>query len=95
MFTQLWTHLILPFQVIRENWNLKYSACFVLCPLRQNLTAPYSVSIVSRLRLPPANHLLVRNTDWDPDLRNTSAEIPDKIAICVKPIHFYYNQVNT
>jgi len=79
-------------KVIRENWNLKYSACFVLCPLQQNLTAPYSVSIVSRLRLPPANHLLVRNTDWDPDLRNTSAEIPDKIAICVKPIHFFYNQ---
>jgi len=43
--------------------------------------------------MPPANHLLVRNADWDPDLRNTSAEIPDKIAICVKPIHFYYNQV--
>jgi len=86
---------MLPFQVIRENWNLKYSACFVLCPLRQNLTAPYSVSIVSRLRIPPTNHLLVRNADWDPDLRNASAEIPDKIAICVKPIHFYYNQVNT
>jgi hypothetical protein len=52
------------------------------------------VSIVSRLKLPPANHLLVRNADWDPDFRNTSADIPDKIAICVKPIHFNYNQVN-
>ncbi|PSN34263.1 hypothetical protein C0J52_18765 [Blattella germanica] len=78
--------------VIRENWNLKYSACFILCPLRQNLTAPHSVSIVSRLRIPPANHLLVRNTDWDPDLKNVSAGIPDKMAICVKPIHFNYNQ---
>jgi hypothetical protein len=94
-FLSLLPHLILPFQVIRENWNLKYSACFVLCPLRQNLTAPYSVSIVSRPRIPPSNHLLVRNADWDPDLRNASAEIPDKIAVCIKPIHFYYNQVNT
>jgi len=83
------------FQVIRENWNLKYSACFILCPLRQNLSAPHSVSVVSRLRLPPANHLLVRNADWDPDLRNVSAGIPDKMAICVKPIHFNYNQVST
>ncbi|XP_069697412.1 uncharacterized protein [Periplaneta americana] len=79
-------------KVIRENWNLKYSACFILCPLRQNLSVPYSVSVVSRLRIPPANHLLVRNTEWDPDLKNASAGIPNKMAVCVKPIHFNYNQ---
>jgi hypothetical protein len=39
--------------------------------------------------------MLVRNADWDPDLRNTSAGIPDKMAVCVKPIHFNYNQVST
>ena len=34
--------------IIRENWNLKYSACFVLCPIPSNpLQVPESVSIVS------------------------------------------------
>lgn len=59
-------------KVIRENWNLKYSACFVMCPLKdQNLTVPYAVSIVARLRVPAKNLLIVRNTDQDPEiLRN-------------------------
>lgn len=51
-------------KVIRENWNLKYSACFILCPLRISyLDVPYSVSIVSKLRSPPGNILMLRNTD--------------------------------
>lgn len=83
-------------KVIRENWNLKYSACFVLCPLRiAYLEVPFAVSIVSKLRSPPGNVLLVRNTDWDPDFVNrTVHEIPSKIGICVKPLHFDYDQVS-
>lgn len=51
-------------KVIRENWNLKYSACFILCPLRISyLDVPYSVSIVSKLRSPPGNILMLRNMD--------------------------------
>lgn len=51
-------------KVIRENWNLKYSACFILCPLRISyLDVPYSVSVVSKLRSPPGNILMLRNTD--------------------------------
>lgn len=51
-------------KVIRENWNLKYSACFILCPLRISyLDVPYSVSIVAKLRSPPGNILMLRNTD--------------------------------
>lgn len=51
-------------KVIRENWNLKYSAVFILCPLKLSiLDVPYSVSIVSKLRAPPANILILRNTD--------------------------------
>lgn len=82
-------------KVIRENWNLKYSACFILCPLRISyLDVPYSVSIVSKLRLPPGNNLLLRNTDGDPDFANRSvANIPNKIGVCVKPLHFNYDQV--
>lgn len=84
-------------KVIRENWNLKYSACFILCPLRISyLDVPYSVSIVSKIRMPPSNNLLLRNTDSDPDFLNRSIEsIPNKLAVCVKPLHFNYDQVKT
>lgn len=81
-------------KVIRENWNLKYSAVFILCPLRISyLDVPYSVSIVSKLRSPPGNILMLRNTDSDPDFANRSVtNIPNKIAVCVKPLHFNYDQ---
>ncbi|KAH8249338.1 hypothetical protein KR032_008589 [Drosophila birchii] len=104
-------------KIIRENWNLKYSACFILCPVRAPpLTAPQFVSVVSRLRAPPGNLLTLRNTDQDVDfanpVRNGTAKkgasaplpapaggalpsgdnIPDRIAVCVKPFHFNYDQ---
>ncbi|XP_026480200.1 beta-1,4-galactosyltransferase galt-1-like [Ctenocephalides felis] len=80
-------------KVIRENWNLKYSACFVLCPLRKEIGPPEVVSIVSRLRADPAHLLRVRNTDQDPDFANRSAtDIPKKMAVCVKPFHYHYDQ---
>lgn len=85
-------------QVIRENWNLKYSACFVLCPVTApDVTVPFAVSVVSKLRSPPGNVLLVRNTDDDVDLVNTThiTNIPDKIGICVKPFHFDYDSVRS
>lgn len=88
--------LLVFFQVIRENWNLKYSACFVLCPVSTpDLSVPYAVSVVSKLRSPPGNVLLVRNTDDDVDLVNTThiTNIPEKIGVCVKPFHFDYDSV--
>ncbi|KMY90077.1 uncharacterized protein LOC6732193 isoform X1 [Drosophila simulans] len=99
-------------KIIRENWNLKYSACFILCPVRTPpLAVPHFVSVVSRLRAPPGNLLTLRNTDQDADFAasrapNSSAKrgspvghpppsgdnIPDRIAVCVKPLHFNYDQ---
>ena len=81
-------------KVIRENWNLKYSAVFILCPIRGNSAEiPYSVSVVSKIRAPPGNVLLLRNTDNDPDFVNHSvANIPNEMAVCVKPLHFNYDQ---
>lgn len=81
-------------KVIRENWNLKYSACFVLCPVTApDLRVPYAVSIVSKLKSPAGNIILVRNTDDDPDLANGThiTNVPDKIGVCVKPFHFEYD----
>ncbi|XP_015597945.1 uncharacterized protein LOC107269043 [Cephus cinctus] len=78
-------------KVIRENWNLKYSACFVICPLPKESPAsgkvPHSVSVVARLRAPPTNHILVQNR---PDDR---PKIRESLAICVKPLHYNYNRV--
>lgn len=61
-------------KVIRENWNLKYSACFVLCPLTTSAglngmaadgkeRLPYAVSVVSKLRSPPGNVLRLHHSD--------------------------------
>lgn len=35
-------------RVIRENWNLKYSAYYLLCPLIENYDVPIAVSILKR-----------------------------------------------
>lgn len=71
-------------KVIRENWNLKYSACFVLCPLQPNQTAPFAVSVVVRLFHPPANLLAVNNNYNDTQPVN-------KFGVCIKPLHYEYN----
>lgn len=62
-----------------------------------DVTVPFAVSVVSKLRSPPGNVLLVRNTDDDVDLVNTThiTNIPDKIGICVKPFHFDYDSVRS
>ncbi|KAK9883000.1 hypothetical protein WA026_001212 [Henosepilachna vigintioctopunctata] len=72
-------------RVIRENWNLKYSACFVMCPLLQNQTAPNYVSVVSKKNTIPTNLLEV--TDNYNETRPTN-----KFGVCVKPFHFEYNR---
>ncbi|KAJ8678534.1 hypothetical protein QAD02_014321 [Eretmocerus hayati] len=80
-------------KMIRENWNLKYSACFVMCPVPREPPAkaserlPDAVSIVARLRVAPTNRLLVRNRLGN----RPTARKP--LAICVKPLHYEYNRV--
>lgn len=76
---------------------MKYSACFVLCPVTApGLAVPYAVSVISKIRSPAGNVLLVRNTDDDVDLANTTNFnlIPEKIGVCVKPLHFDYDSVS-
>lgn len=78
-------------KVIRENWNLKYSACFVICPLpKEPPTAdrvPETVSVVARLKAAPTNRILVQNR---PEGRAKDKEL---LAVCVKPLHYDYNRV--
>lgn len=82
--------------VIRENWNLKYSACFVLCPIPSESKAPESVSVISNAsklkgNVTASNQLPVHNFET-----GSGSELPankDEIGVCVKPIHFHYDQV--
>nr|XP_023024276.1 uncharacterized protein LOC111512394 [Leptinotarsa decemlineata] len=73
-------------KVIRENWNLKYSACFVMC-LLTNKTVPTAVSIVARVKDPPSNLLAVIN-----NYNETVTTPQNKFGVCVKPLHFDYNR---
>lgn len=82
-------------KVIRENWNLRYSACFVMCPLRSNMSIPTTVSVVARLKDSPANMLSVINnfneSIWKQSSIYNNAPL-GKFGVCVKPLHFEYNK---
>ena len=84
--------------IIRENWNLKYSACFVICPLKTSSDSkeqfiPESISIIPVESDPDrkiTNRLPVINS------RNggtgTYQINKTDVGVCVKPIHFHYNK---
>ncbi|XP_037293717.1 uncharacterized protein LOC115452130 [Manduca sexta] len=77
-------------KAIRENWNLKYSATYVLCLLRNTGVKPQdtvgaSISVLaSNAPNRPATNLL---TILDTEPR---AGIEDTMHVCVKPFHFSY-----
>ncbi|XP_066263033.1 beta-1,4-galactosyltransferase galt-1 [Euwallacea similis] len=77
-------------KVIRENWNLRYSACFVMCPLKLNMSVPTAVSVVARLKDVPTNVLNVINNFNESTLIKPS--FIGKFGVCVKPLHFDYNK---
>lgn len=81
-------------KLIRENWNLRYSAFFLLCPLPPSMAGetPLWVS-VQRLndRSLPRNVLVIHRKDESaPDRRPYEDR---ELAVCVKPIHYEYNKV--
>ncbi|XP_022917015.1 uncharacterized protein [Onthophagus taurus] len=79
-------------KVIRENWNLKYSACFLLCPLDKDHQIPSAVSIVSRIWNSPSNLLTVMNNRNDTHRTGTTTNGGITLNVCVKPLHFEYNK---
>ncbi|CAH2037521.1 unnamed protein product, partial [Iphiclides podalirius] len=77
---------------IRENWNLKYSATYVLCLLRDSGVKPQetvgaSLSVVanSSPNRPPTNLLTVLDTE-------PKSGIEETLHVCVKPFHFSYSR---
>lgn len=83
-------------KLIRENWNLKYSAYFIMCPLDNNNPVPDAVSVILKHNrdsesILPANRLIVRN---HPKFRARSKQSnSNNIAICVKPMHYHYDKL--
>nr|XP_045601095.1 uncharacterized protein LOC123759891 [Procambarus clarkii] len=81
-------------KIIRENWNLKFSACFIACPLiiykngKQPIPPPESVSIMADPGGNATNKLRVMNLDVNKE------EVKNSFAVCIKPLHFDYNNVN-
>jgi hypothetical protein len=87
--------------VIRENWNLKYSAAFVICPLPVPMSsgAAADASIQDSFPNPEAVSLfssadgLMDATNRLPVLnRNEVEPLIGTLGVCVKPIHFNYNK---
>ena len=72
--------------MIRENWNLKYSAVFVLCPTKGETSVPTAVSVVAKPKYPASNLLAVINN-------YNESKPASKMGVCVKALHFDYNQV--
>ncbi|XP_022170603.1 beta-1,4-galactosyltransferase galt-1-like [Myzus persicae] len=72
-------------KAIRENWNLKYSAVFVLCKLPSDGNHPLSVSIVSHVKDPITNEILIQ-------MPKPTSQLKTDIEICVKPFHYYYDR---
>ncbi|XP_040571227.1 beta-1,4-galactosyltransferase galt-1 [Lepeophtheirus salmonis] len=83
--------------VIRENWNLKYSASFVICNLGPGSKIPESVSVLSIRSKDPkssnfysiSNQLPINEHKYGTGsvLVNSS-----DIGVCVKPLHFHYSK---
>jgi len=92
--------------VVKENWNLKYSAIFVLCPVPESPpeglpegAPPASVSVLadsSPASAAPTNQLPVLNREQGSTeaMASSGAKLTssDSMGVCVKPIHFNYNQ---
>ena len=85
---------------IRENWNLKYSAAFVLCPLAVgnaesavDVPVPDAVSVfAAEDGLEGATNLMpVLNRDYEVAKNKMESS---SVGVCVKPIHFEYNKTS-
>ncbi|XP_072157148.1 uncharacterized protein [Bemisia tabaci] len=84
-------------QAIRENWNLMYTATFVLCSLPIDLTFELSsVSVIHQLDAPITNHLLIRNLNmsFSPTSHNKRSSNFTSLAVCIQPVHNQFNDVS-
>ncbi|XP_060802828.1 uncharacterized protein LOC106142594 [Amyelois transitella] len=81
-------------KAIRENWNLKYSATYVLCLLsdsgvhiREVVGASVSVLASTLADKPQTNMLTVLDT-------KPMSDVLEKLHVCVKPLHSSFSRSN-
>jgi len=78
--------------IIRENWNLRYSACFLNCPLLKvegKVKVPQSLSIVAKRKgFKVTNQIEVQHHGGGGRANLTAAK---DLGVCVKPM-FGYNK---
>ncbi|XP_050303883.1 uncharacterized protein LOC126741505 [Anthonomus grandis grandis] len=82
-------------KIIKEHWNLYYSAYYLFCPLELDESVPDVVSVLTSPNQEPENMLkIIRNyvgdAQWDPFELSLMV---DNMAVCVKPLHYDYNKV--
>ena len=78
--------------IIRENWNLKYSACFVLCSLPSTIEAvPQHVQLQAEDKLEAAATNLLPVLNWATGTGSVEVN-SSSVGVCVKPMHFHYNK---
>ncbi|KAK7573404.1 hypothetical protein V9T40_010595 [Parthenolecanium corni] len=94
-FENVWEFVPAKMRLISEHFNLPFSAAFVICPLKNATHVPANISVVvfdphKRIYFPAANRLPVLKLEETPNIDET---VEEKIAICIKPIHYEYNKI--
>ncbi|XP_059471598.1 uncharacterized protein LOC132194367 isoform X2 [Neocloeon triangulifer] len=87
------------FAPLLENWNLNFSACYILCPLNGSPNIPTSVSIYSKEVIQPflingdielladaGNKILIHTQSEDKNLKKSD------MAVCVNPFYKQYSR---
>ena len=90
--------------VIRENWNLKYSAVFVICPLPPPMAGAPSASVSASAEdsVPPSLSVIASDNDTNTPPANQLPVLNTRVGnsnvesgslgVCVKPIHFSFSK---
>ncbi|XP_042211147.1 beta-1,4-galactosyltransferase galt-1-like isoform X1 [Homarus americanus] len=71
-------------QKIRENWNLAYTAAFVLCHLTDTTSIPTRVAVVMDDQVKEASSLPVQ------DLNERG--LMGNMSVCIKPFHYNFDR---
>ncbi|XP_066949161.1 uncharacterized protein [Macrobrachium rosenbergii] len=72
-------------KIIRENWNLLYSAAFVLCDVPQDISAPpESVALVHGGKVDKSSIVPVQSL--------TDRAYHGNMSVCIKPFHYEFNR---
>ncbi|EFX81935.1 hypothetical protein DAPPUDRAFT_23511, partial [Daphnia pulex] len=86
-----WLSIPAQIKTIREHWNLRYSAVFILCPLLTKNWPPgqYPTRNPQFVSISTSEHPTM--PDHDLPTRNQPKH---QLSVCVKPLHYSFNRVD-